>query len=370
MADQVEALVRAQAALLEDLRFEHLGRKVDDIVWHFAADCYVDKGQDRVRSFVDQHGREPMDLVCYIPVENLKVAAETEMLGIRLLPVNDPRVPPARPEFSLEVPIGCVAAVGVRGTSYERMAQRARAVASHALRVLRVAPREHTGIHDRQLRFRLGIAYAFDERLSGWRQREDEAYELEFSGNLIELALAQPVARMPAEPTNDIQRKADLALRWMERAWFATEPLVALLYLFFALEALLGDKSEKLKAHGLAFQQAMLSHAVTGSFTHPNETYFLYDQVRSGAVHGEDAPEVSWDIVHSFAGDVRGALNQYLTYADEQGFQRRGRLLKALDEHPDRPQLVAWLRQNGGSVWSGHLQVEDSEGAPAGGHDG
>jgi hypothetical protein len=63
-----------------------------------------------------------MDLVCYIPVENLKVTAETEMLGIRLLPVNDPRIPPARREFSLEVPIGCVAAVGVRGTSYERMA--------------------------------------------------------------------------------------------------------------------------------------------------------------------------------------------------------------------------------------------------------
>src|SRR5262249_11688312 len=154
------------------------------------------------------------------------------------------RIPPVRPEFSIEFPIGSVAAVAVRGTSHERMAQRAEVVASHALRVLRVALREEMGIHDRQLRFRLGTAYAFDGRVAGWTQREDTAYELEVGGDLVERALARPVARMPAEPTNDLQRKANLALRWMERAWFATEPLVALLYLFFALEALLGDKSE------------------------------------------------------------------------------------------------------------------------------
>ena len=84
----------------------------------------------------------------------------------------------------------------------------------------------------------------------------------------------------------------------------------------------------------------------------------------------ELAAGVGWGIVRSFAWDVMGALNQYLTYTDQQGFKRRGHLLKALDEHPDRPQLVAWLRQNGGSVWSGHLEAEDGEDAPDAGHDG
>jgi hypothetical protein len=42
-------------------------------------------------------------------------------------------------------------------------------------------------------------------------------------------------------------------LRWIERARFTGEPLIALLYLFFALEALLGDKPEGLKADDLAF---------------------------------------------------------------------------------------------------------------------
>ncbi len=313
-ADQAEALANAQAALLDDIRFEYL-----------------------------------------------KVSAETDFFGVPLFPVSDARIPKTRTPFSLEFPIGCVAAVAVRGTNYTWMARRARTVASQALRVLRAALGGHTSIDDHQVRFRLGGAYAFDEQLSGWRRPEDAADELTLSGDLVEFVLEQPVARLPNGPTNDIQRKADLALQWMERAVFATEPLVALLYLFFALEGLLGDKSEKLKAHGLAFRQAMLSHAVTGSFSHPNETYFLYDQVRSGAVHGEEAPEVSWRIVHNFAGDVRRTLSQYLVYADSENLKRRGRLLKALDEHPDRPDLVAWLRQNAAAAWSEVLGAEDRE---------
>jgi hypothetical protein len=44
----------------------------------------------------------------------------------------------------------------------------------------------------------------------------------------------------------------------MDRARFIGEPLVGLLALFFALEALPRDKSEGLKAYGLAFRQTML----------------------------------------------------------------------------------------------------------------
>jgi len=231
---------------------------------------------------------------------------------------------------------------------------------------MRVALREHRGIHDWQLRFRLGISYAFDDNLSGWDTRDDEAYEVGLGKELIALAESQPISTMPTHPSTDIDRKADLALRWMERAWLTGEPLVALLYLFFALESLLGKRSERLKAHGLAFRRTMLSHIMEGHFTHPSTTWFLYDRVRSGAVHGDDAPDVEWKVVQSFAWDVRLALNQYLKVAHEQHFVRRGRLLNFLDTHAERLELIAWLRGAGGDVWTKYLDnLEGAAGVPA-----
>lgn len=51
---------------------------------------------------------------------------------------------------------------------------------------------------------------------------------------------------------------------------FATEPLVRLLYLFFALESLLGDTGESQKAGLIALRRAMLSQAMGRGFTHPS----------------------------------------------------------------------------------------------------
>jgi hypothetical protein len=366
-AREADAFELARDALLYDPRFEHLGREVEDAVRHFVGDCYSDRATDHVREFVVQHAKEPVNLVCYVPVAFLKVAGETEVLGLHLLPVDDPRLPSEHRALSLEPPVGCVAAVAARGTNYELMADRARLVVAHALRVLRVALREHQGINDRQLRFRVGDTYAFSERASGRQAPPEVAYELGLDGTLIDLAASQPISKMPLEPVTDVAKKADLALRWMERARFAGEPLVALLFLFFGLEALLGDKSEGLKAHGLALRQTMLSHIATGSFTDPNETYFLYDDVRSGAVHGEDAPTVSWDDVGSFASVVRDALNQYLDYAEAQGLSRRSRLLRALDEHPDAPKLAAWLRRYAGPEWESYFKAIEAKRGGAGG---
>jgi hypothetical protein len=368
LADEREAITVAKEALLADLSFEHL-RRPDDAVWQFVGQCWVDRTTDHVPAFIEKNSLDPLDRICFIPVEHLAVAGAIDVLGLRLLPTNDPHLPKVRQWFSLEKPIGCVAAVPVVGTNYGLMAERAQFLASHALRVMRIALREHFGINDWQLRFRIGMAYVFDDSLSGWHLREDQAFELGLGGDLITMAQDRSVSLMPAHPTTDIGKKADLALRWMERAWFTGEPLVALLYLFFALEALLGDKSEGLKAHGLAFRQTMLSYIVEGNFTHPNQTWFLYDRVRSGAVHGEDTPDVEPKIVHSFAWDVRKALNQYLALAEGQHFTRRGHLLSFLDQHPHRPQLIAWLRQNGGQIWTDYLDhlegADKSEDTPS-----
>ena len=53
-----------------------------------------------------------------IPVEYLSITEATDFLGVTLLPTDDPRVPQTGQLFSLEEPVGCVAAIGVRGTNY------------------------------------------------------------------------------------------------------------------------------------------------------------------------------------------------------------------------------------------------------------
>jgi hypothetical protein len=259
-----------------------------------------------------------------------------------------------------------VLAVDVRGDDFNVMAARANIVAAHALRVLRIALRAHVDIANTQLRFRLSGSYAFGDRAAGWRRPPDAADDLGLDEDLIKLAMSQPVAAMPTEPITRIQKQADLALRWIERAMFDGEALVGLLYLFFALEALLGDSADKLKGHALAFRQTMLSHLVTGGFSHPTTTFLLYDQVRSGAVHGENPPAVSWNTTHRFGALVRQTLNEYLTYAKAEGLTRRSGLVRALERHPDVPSVVTWLRENGGSEWTPFLDRLDGKFRPDG----
>jgi hypothetical protein len=54
---------------------------------------------------------------------------------------------------------------------------------------------------------------------------------------------------------------------------FASDPLVATLYRFFALEALLGDSSDGLKNGTLALRQMTLSAIATGGFQNPDDTF-------------------------------------------------------------------------------------------------
>lgn len=359
LEDEVSAAEHAMDALLGDLSLEHLAEDAKDAVWLFVAECVLQRATDHVAVFLERHAREPKAMDCYLPVEFLQVTREIEVLGVRFLPLGDERIPPTEGGFRLSSPVASVAMVNVQGTNYRRMADRAGAVVNHTLRVLRVAFRANRGIHDGQLRFRLGASYAFDDRLRGWRAPDDAAYELTVMEKVIDAAMTEPVTKLPVVPTTDIEKKADLAVRWMERATLSGDPLVTLLYLFFALEALLGSKDGKLKALDLAFRQTMLSHIVSGGFSDPNNTYLLYDEVRSAAVHGEATPEVGWRDVHRFAAVVRKALSQYLLYSELQGISSRGHLLRALDEHPDRDELVAWLRLHRAPVWAAY--------APAGG---
>ena len=362
--EDLAAIRQTEKTLLDDPAFEHLGDAAKDRVWRFASQCALKPKPDFVASFIADNAHSLETATCYLAVEHLAVTTPTEVAGVRFVPVDAQEVPRRdRPPDPLADPqVRAVAVVGVTGTDYERMTERAEERARHALRVLRIALREHNSIVDQQLRFRLGRGHAFGPRHIGWKASGDAAYELELRPELIALANQMEVLKQPESPVTGLDRQADIAIRWMERASFTAEPIVALLFLFFALEALLGQRSEGEKGHMLALRQSMLSHVVTGGFPDPNLTFRLYDEVRSGAVHGEDAPVIDWDIVHRFAGTVRWTLNQYLKYAHEHGFQRRGRLLRALDTHPDRPQLVEWLSAYGGPWWAEYFGTNDKNG--------
>lgn len=332
--------LKTQHALRADLRFEHLNEKQNaTATWRFICQAsVVDRSRDYVSEFVEEHAREPEHRTCFFPIEWLVVSAPIEIFDVRLLPGASAEVPrvPAIPDPGSGPVIASVLAVDAHGTSRELMRDRCRRSAEHALRLLRATVRDDHFVNDRQLRFRLGEVMWFDDLPGGWTSRLDVGWDLELDESLLRVARSAPLAGLSAVPTNDLDRRSLLALEWFERAQLATEPMIELPYLFFALEAILGDTAEKLKAPALALRRAMLGLLTNGSFAHPGRVFVLYDRVRSAAVHGEDAPLVAPDELSKFSWDVRRALNEYLEFARANGFTKRSQVRKALDTHKRR----------------------------------
>lgn len=364
LRDEVDAAHKPIDALLTDVRFEHLDHAKEE-VHRFMAECWADTSIDYVPLFVARHSAEVRAATCYIPVEFLSVTSAIAFPGVRLLPIDDPQVPSACPGFALEKPTGCVAAVEVEGSNFALMADRARDRVNHLLRALRIALAAR--VPDFQVRFRIGIGYAFDDRLHGWNRRDDDAYELTLTEQSAMELLDHAAMSVPMSERSDIEEKAALAMGWTERAYLTGDNLIAMLYRFFALEALLGDESEKLKGHGLAFRQMMLSHIIEGGFRHPNATFFYYDQIRSVAVHGGQAPDVPQEAAAKFEWAVRDTLANYLALARQQGFSKRGKLLTFLDQHPDKRRLLAWIRDYGDPDWDKFLEENEVPAGPADG---
>ena len=341
--------IRAAAeVIVEDERFEHLP-KPEEALRELVTRAATDLSRDHVPWFITTHSRTPQDLICYLDVEYLNVPHEVEILGIRLLPPDDPTLPAIDWLDSVRATRGCVAAIPVHGTSNTRMAERARHALEHALRIMRAGWADVA--HVDLLRFRPGPHFAFDAQNSSWKRRPGDPWDLTVSEKLLEHVGSSPIWELPLSPRSDIEKRALRALRWMERSRLSTDNLVSLLYLFIALEALLGDESEGVKADMLAFRQMMLSHIDEGSFTHPNKTWALYDQVRSTAVHGETDPVVTAGELYQFEWSTRNTLNAYLGLARARGFTTRRQLTGALEADPSVPELAAWLHENAGTDW-------------------
>jgi hypothetical protein len=332
--DERKLLDAASQALSEDMRFEHLEvKEIGDAVWRFACQAALRTKEANVAQFITDHAIEPTDRVVYFPVTHLKVAADRELFGVRFLradsvvpPAGSPFWPDPAPTMASVIAVPCVGA-----TNYTAMRRRARRTAEHALRLLRVALREHNALLDRQLRFGLGEVAWLDGGLTGWETDPATGWEMTLDDGFVELATGQAISSLRLDPDNDVERRANRALRWYERAQLSTEPTVELLFLFFALETILGDKSNGLKGALIARRRATLGAIRSEQFAHPIKTYVLYDEVRSNAVHGEEPPEVPGDELLHFRLDVRRSINDFLEYARANGLVKRKRVTDALE---------------------------------------
>jgi len=350
-----DAVGRAAALLAADERFEHM-KQPAEAVWDLARRVAVDPASDLVAEFVAEHERPVLALRCFVPVEHLVTRQRWRADGMEFLPVGDGEVPDPGGWFRLDEPIGTVAVADVIGTSLERMAHRARERVSAALTVVRLALLAgQLGVADEQLRFRVGEAYAFGDGITGWRRRDDVASNLDVGPDLGAVLAARPVGGLLDSNRQDIAAAARLAAGWLDRAAFAADPLVDVLFSFFALEAILGRKSDRLKGDSLAVRRMTLDHDRTGGFGHPNRLWLLYDEVRSAAVHGSRPSDVDERDAHQFRHDVAIAIEQVLQFAVAHGLTRRDRLLDALDAHPDLPRLADWLIANGGADWQPYI---------------
>jgi hypothetical protein len=353
-ANRHDAMEAAKEAIADDLHFEHLD-PADNEVNEFVADCVRDRASDHVGPFMDRYSEELVERTCYFSVEALSVQAPSEFCGMQLIPIDSPEIPDLLRKTDPAAQV--VAAVPVTGSGIVAMTARARRQAQHALRVLRVALRQEMGgsASDSQLRFRLGIGHAFSDRAGGWQVHDDIAYRTELPADLTRYQ-APPVARLPMTASRgSIEEKALLALGWLDRAVFTPDPLVATLFRFFALEALLGDRSEGLKSGLLALRQMTLSRLATGYFRHPDDTLLQYDEVRSYAVHGEITEDISPEQAGQFEWAVRDTFSQYLDFARQHGIARRSELTGLLDADPIRADLIEWIRANGSSEWAAYL---------------
>lgn len=112
-------------------------------------------------------------------------------------------------------------------------------------------------------------------------------------------------------------------------------------FLFTALEAILGDRSKGIKSDHLAIHRAALSESLGEGFSPPGQALTLYERVRSMAIHGEEPAVVPREDAESFEWDVRRAINEYLRFTKESNLTKRKQVRVELGSK--RLEIEAWL---------------------------
>jgi hypothetical protein len=350
---EAEMFDKAMRQVMSDETLEHLGTRTESVLWGLVCQSLVDKTTDHVLQFLNHHARKPESRTVYFTVPYLKLPQPMVVVGVRFLPCDATGVPDSE-LLNGEDHVRLVACATATGTAPDLLVKRARATANHAVRLLALGLlTADSGLQDRQRRFRLGERYSLEPGGFGWQALPDTPWEGNFPPDVLAALDGQPLMELPERPSNKLQKRVLISVEWLDRARFTDDPLVRLLYQFFALEALLGDRQAKEKGRLLAFRRTMLDHAVGGQYNDPNLTYYLYDDVRSAAVHGGDPPEPDTWRSAKFDRELHNVINQLLRYAKSIGATKPSEVLQALDEHPDRDEMLAWLTSKNPKLWNG-----------------
>jgi hypothetical protein len=327
------AFEEARHRLAGDLRFEHMDEKaITAALETFAATAAVNRGESHIRAFVEEHAHEIFDLTCSFTVEDLELDRRRELFGATFIPAGEVEIPPL---FGYNAgPVDSVIAVPARGTSSLGMMERAKEAAEHALRLLRAGLREHRSISSDQLRFRLGNHHWFTvvgEERPGWKRRAGEPIKFgPLNDELIELATSPAIATLPEHGSNDVEERANRALVWWERSFLSTDPIEKVVFLFSALESILGDRDGGLKAHNLTMRRAALSESLKEGFAVPKRGLELYEDFRSKAIHGEQPHPITPREAEAFEWDIRKAISEYLRYARANDLTKRKQVRASL----------------------------------------
>jgi hypothetical protein len=343
---ETEQLLRqAGAAVRDDLRLEHIGDSIDDEVWRFACLSYLGRSEDQVSAFLAKFDQEPFAEPTLFPVHGLSVDQPFDFAGVTFLPLT-PDLVPACSDLDEDPACRSLIQIEAVGTKKDAMVDRARLKARHALRVLRVALRRHFGMGSFELRFRLGYRATVGQTYSEWSLPSSLGFALDLETGSLETVAADALTAIMHYTRHDIEKRVVLALKWLERARFEDDLTVACLYLFFALEALLGNRGAEEKGSHLCFYRVVLGEVSGYGFRHPFETYLLYADVRSKAVHGSEAAPVSEDAVRRLEADVYAALYELVDFTRANNMAHHFKFLEALRTHEKAPKVVTWLEAN------------------------
>lgn len=232
---------------------------------------------------------------------------------------------------------------------------KARKLAEDALARLRLALDEARDVHQNQVRFVLDGVKWIPGGTMGWALTGPVAFSLNIveTDPMLERVMANQFLDLPLFPANDVEQRAARAVEWLDRAYKESDEMIQVLHRFSALESILGDQSDGLKAHALAIRRATLAFETDGMFRHPSRLFELYDEVRSYAVHGEKIERpLEADEASKFGWDTREAVAQFIRYAAENGLTKRREVRAALDTSESRSNILTRLVEADPKIWS------------------
>jgi hypothetical protein len=335
----------------EDLRFEQLSdsQLKDSIRWLVSAKLAAHKG-DLAVEFIAKFGGRLKERVVWFSIVHLAVENSFVVNDVTISPIGE-SIRSKIPDEDWDSRTRSTATVSATGVDEGKMIVRARQSIREALSILRTElPFLLIMAADEQLRFDTGLSCGFvdDSRPFVWNQLASNI-DLTLREDLIDRFDEDRLSLKSVGP--GIRKKLRISYGWLDRARATDDMPVRALFLFFALEAILGDKSAGRKSLRLAFIEALLSHVEEGSFRSPNKLHFMYDKLRSDAVHGTSNFDVDEAQVRELNDRVYVAVKHSISIVRREGIDSIKSLPYWFINHPETPDLLAWLREYSPDEW-------------------